>query len=63
MRPTPSSSELNPVVGVLDGLRWALVGGPPPPAADLLSILTALLLLAGGAAYFQRVERQMADRI
>jgi lipopolysaccharide transport system permease protein len=55
--------SLNPMVGVLDGLRWALVNGPPPPVADLLSVLTAVLLIVTGAAYFQRVERQMADRI
>jgi lipopolysaccharide transport system permease protein len=55
--------SLNPVVGLLDGLRWALVDGPAPPAADLLSAVTGALLLLGGAAYFQRVERLMADRI
>ena len=54
---------LNPMVGLLDGLRWSLVGGPTPPAQDLLSLVVALLLLIGGAIYFQRVERSMADRI
>jgi lipopolysaccharide transport system permease protein len=54
---------LNPMVGVIDGFRWSVLDAPAPPAADLLSAVSGLLLLAGGLAYFQRVERRLADRI
>ncbi len=54
---------INPMVGVIDGFRWSVLDGPPPPAADLISAASALLLLMAGLAYFQSVERQMADRI
>lgn len=55
--------SLNPLVGVIDGLRWSLVGAPPPPASDLLSALTALLLLGTGLLYFRASERRFADVI
>jgi lipopolysaccharide transport system permease protein len=54
---------LNPMVGVIDGLRWALVSGPAPPVEDLVSLASGLAILATGVVYFQRVERRMADRI
>lgn len=54
---------LNPMVGVIDGFRWALVSGPPPPVQDLVSLASGLAILLSGAVYFQRVERSMADRI
>lgn len=53
----------NPVVGVLDGFRWSLVGGDPPGAEDLVSLFTAVALLIGGVTYFARVQRQIVDRI
>lgn len=55
--------SLNPMTGVLDGFRWALVGAPAPPVQDLLSAATAIVLLIGGLAYFQRTERGFADVI
>jgi lipopolysaccharide transport system permease protein len=54
---------LNPMVGVIDGFRWSVLDAPAPPAADLVSAVSALVLLVGGLAYFQRVERRLADRI
>lgn len=54
---------LNPVVGLLDGFRWSVVGGPPPPLADLASLASGLLLTVVGILYFQRVERRFADVI
>jgi lipopolysaccharide transport system permease protein len=54
---------LNPMVGVIDGFRWSVLDAPAPPAADLVSAASALVLLAAGLAYFQRVERRLADRI
>lgn len=56
--------SLNPMAGVLDGFRWALLDRPPPDASVIaFSFAAALILLASGFAYFQRVERHFADVI
>ncbi len=53
---------LNPMAGVVEGFRWALLGGSEPPGALLaVSIAVVLLLLIGGLYYFQRMEHQFAD--
>lgn len=53
----------NPMAGVIEGFRWALLDGPAPPAAALVSAVVAVFLVVGGVAYFQHVERRLADRI
>jgi lipopolysaccharide transport system permease protein len=57
--------ELNPMAGVLEGFRWALLGqGTPPPIGSLaLSTVATFIILAIGLAYFRRVERTFADII
>jgi len=55
--------SLNPVTGVVDGLRYSLLGAPAPPTVDLLSLVTGLLLAVGGLLYFQRIERRFADLV
>jgi lipopolysaccharide transport system permease protein len=52
---------LNPMVGVVDGFRWALLGTPPPTASAALSAAVAATLLVSGALYFRRMERTFAD--
>lgn len=53
---------LNPLVGVVEGFRWALLGSGRPPGLPLiLSTVAALLLLVSGAFFFRRVERTFAD--
>ncbi len=53
---------LNPMVGVVDGFRWALLGTDTAPGPIILvSSLTAFLLLASGAFYFRRMEKTFAD--
>ncbi|MHB8470284.1 MAG: ABC transporter permease [Gaiellaceae bacterium] len=52
---------LNPIAGVIQGFRWALIGGPRPGAVVLVSSSVVIALLASGVAYFQRVERTFAD--
>jgi lipopolysaccharide transport system permease protein len=53
---------LNPMVGVIGGLRWALLGEPPPHWGMLAASLAAtVLLLAGGLWYFHRTEADLAD--
>jgi lipopolysaccharide transport system permease protein len=53
---------LNPMAGVIEGFRWALLGSPPPEISVLVtSGATVVLLLVGGAYYFRRMERIFAD--
>jgi lipopolysaccharide transport system permease protein len=53
---------INPMVGVVEGFRWALLGTDTAPGAIILiSSLMALALLVGGAFYFRRLERSFAD--
>jgi lipopolysaccharide transport system permease protein len=55
---------LNPMVGVVEGFRWALLGTQPAPEAILVaSSLVAVLVLVGGAFYFRRMEKTFADVI
>jgi homopolymeric O-antigen transport system permease protein len=55
---------LNPMVGVIEGFRWALLGTRTTPGPMLLvSALAALALLIGGAIYFRRMEATFADII
>ena len=54
--------SLNPMVGVVDGFRWALLGqNTKPDVAIFLSILVTGILLLGGLYYFRRMERTFAD--
>jgi lipopolysaccharide transport system permease protein len=56
--------SLNPMVGVVEGFRWALVGTETAPGPMVLvSALAAIAILAGGAFYFRRMERTFADTI
>ena len=53
---------LNPMVGVIEGFRWALLGMNTAPGAMVwVSAVVSLLLLVGGAFYFRRMERTFAD--
>jgi lipopolysaccharide transport system permease protein len=53
---------LNPMVGVVEGFRWALLGAAPPsPATLAASALISVILLVSGMYYFRRMERTFAD--
>lgn len=55
---------INPMAGVVEGFRWAVLDtGSPPWALIGMSTLGAALLLLIGLAYFDRVERSFADII
>lgn len=55
---------LNPMVGVVEGFRWALLDTATAPGPMILvSAMMAVLLLAAGALYFRRMERTFADVI
>lgn len=57
--------SLNPMVGVIDGFRWAILGGESKIYLPGFALSTALvvLLLLSGIWYFRRMERTFADVI
>ncbi len=52
---------LNPMVGVIEGFRWALLGTKPPGPMLAVSVAVACAVLVSGAFYFRRMERTFAD--
>ncbi len=54
---------LNPMTGVVEGFRWALVGGRAPGPIILASALVIVVLLAAGLFYFRSAEGTFADSI
>lgn len=55
---------INPMVGVINGFRWALLGTHPPDVGVLLAnVSTILVVLLCAIVYFNRVERTFADII
>lgn len=57
--------SINPMVGVIDGFRWAILGGESQLYLPgfILSIALVTLLLASGIWYFRKMERTFADVI
>jgi lipopolysaccharide transport system permease protein len=57
--------SLNPMVGVIDGFRWALLRGQSPLPVQTLtaSVIVTLLFGASGIWYFRRMEKTFADVI
>lgn len=56
--------SLNPMVGVIEGFRWGLLGKENPDFLPILvSVAAVLALLAGGLVFFKRMERTFADVI
>jgi lipopolysaccharide transport system permease protein len=55
---------LNPMVGVVEGFRWALLGARPPGALTLaVSTVISVIVLISGMYYFRRMERTFADMV
>jgi lipopolysaccharide transport system permease protein len=55
---------LNPMVGVIEGFRWAVFGkGNLDPIAMIVSGLLVVALFIGGLIFFKRMERSFADLI
>ena len=53
---------INPMAGVVEGFRWALLGTDTAPGPMVIvSTLVALALLVSGAFYFRRMEKTFAD--
>jgi lipopolysaccharide transport system permease protein len=55
---------LNPMTGVIEGFRWAILGsGQAPGMITLISGLMSLFLFISGMFYFKRMERLFADMV
>lgn len=54
---------LNPMAGVVEGFRWALVGGPAPGPIIFASTVVVAVLLVTGLVFFRRAEGTFADLI
>ena len=53
---------LNPMVGVIEGFRWALLGRTAPdPVVMVESVVVLFAVILAGLVYFRRMERQFAD--
>jgi ABC-type polysaccharide/polyol phosphate export permease len=54
---------VNPVAGLLSGLRWCVLGGPWPGLPLVVSLASGAALVAAGLLYFRSAERRFADVI
>ena len=52
---------LNPMSGVIEGFRWALLGTNPPSTMIFISLGVVIALLVSGVFYFRRMEQYFAD--
>jgi lipopolysaccharide transport system permease protein len=54
---------LNPMVGVVEGFRWALLGRgePPRPMVAVSALVAVVILLVSSLYYFRRMEKNFAD--
>lgn len=55
--------SLNPMVGVIDGFRWCLLGDPMHWRSFIVSVAITLMFLWFGIYYFRKMERTFADNI
>ncbi|MCP5533251.1 MAG: ABC transporter permease [Akkermansiaceae bacterium] len=56
--------SLNPMVGVISGFRWAILGEPNPyPLSFAISGVVIVLIIVTGVAYFRKTEKTFADVI
>ena len=52
---------LNPMAGIIEGFRWAILGTKPPSYLLIASVAIIIVILVSGAFYFRRRERAFAD--
>jgi len=52
---------LNPLAGLIQAYRWALIRGPVPDYTLLISVAMVAILLVSGIYYFRRIEKTFAD--
>jgi lipopolysaccharide transport system permease protein len=61
--PWRTLTAINPMVGVVEGFRWAVLGTDAPLELIGISAISSLVIFVAGLAYFDRVERSFADFI
>lgn len=54
---------LNPLTGIIQGFRWALLGGTPPGELMWISSTVMVILFVSGLYYFRRMEKTFADTV
>ncbi len=54
---------LNPMAGVVEGVRWSIIGGTPPNSYAYISFAIICVFFVLGTFYFNQVQRKMADII
>ena len=54
---------LNPMVGIIDGFRWCILGDPMNWNSFIFSVLVILVFLIIGVTYFRKMEKSFADNI
>jgi lipopolysaccharide transport system permease protein len=54
---------LNPLTGIIQGFRWALLGGTPPGELMWISATVMVVLFISGLYYFRRMEKTFADTV
>jgi lipopolysaccharide transport system permease protein len=54
---------LNPMTGIIQGFRWAVLGGTPPGELMWISAAVMVILLVSGLYYFRRMEKTFADTV
>ncbi len=54
---------MNPMAGVIAGFRWTLLGDELPAVQYLYGLAPMVLLFLAGIWYFERVEREMVDKV
>ncbi len=52
---------INPLFGVIEGFRWAILGTNPPGPLMALSVCVVIIVLVSGVFYFRRMEKSFAD--
>ena len=55
--------SLNPMVGVIDGFRWCILGDPLHWNSFISSCIIVLIFLIIGVIYFRKMEKSFADNI
>ncbi len=54
---------LNPMTGVIEGFRWAMLGTNAPSGLILVSTVISLIILVSGAFFFRRMQRTFSDEV
>jgi lipopolysaccharide transport system permease protein len=52
---------INPMVGVIEGFRWTLLGTAPPGPLLIASVVVSIVVFLSGLFYFRRMEKTFAD--